>query len=122
GENVFQGYWRRAEMTATEFRPDGYFITGDLGRTDERGYIHLVGRSKDLIISGGYNIYPKEIESEIDLLPGVNESAVFGVPHRHFGEGVTAVVTMKPGAVLEEAALLNSLSDRLARFKLPKRI
>lgn len=122
GDNVFQGYWRLSELSAAEFRPDGYFITGDLGRTDERGYIHLVGRSKDLIISGGYNIYPKEIEAEIDLLLGVTESAVFGVPHRDFGEGVTAAVTLQPGAVLDEAALLKFLAERLARFKLPKRI
>ena len=92
GPNVFKGYWRMPEKTAAEFRDDGFFITGDLGKFDERGYLHIVGRGKDLIITGGYNVYPKEIETEIDAIPGVVESAVIGVPHRDFGEGVTAVV------------------------------
>ena len=92
GPNVFKGYWRMPEKTAAEFRDDGFFITGDLGKFDERGYLHIVGRGKDLIITGGYNVYPKEIETEIDAIPGVAESAVIGVPHRDFGEGVTAVV------------------------------
>lgn len=122
GPNVFKGYWRMPAKTAAEFRPDGYFITGDLGRIDKHGYIHLVGRSKDLIISGGFNIYPKEIEAEIDLLPGVVESAVFGVPHPDFGEGVTAVVMLQGGLMFDEPALQKSLAERLARFKLPKRI
>src|ERR1044071_8828152 len=89
GPNVFKGYWRMPEKTAAEFTADGFFITGDLGKIDERGYIHIVGRGKDLIITGGYNVYPKEIETELDAIPGVAESAVIGVPHRDFGEGVT---------------------------------
>ena len=92
GPNVFKGYWRMPEKTAAELRDNGFFITGDLGKIDERGYVHIVGRGKDLIITGGYNVYPKEIETEIDAIPGVVESAVVGVPHRDFGEGVTAVV------------------------------
>ena len=104
GPNVFKGYWRMPEKTAAEFRPDGFFITGDLGKIDERGYVHIVGRGKDLVITGGYNVYPKEIEVEIDALPGVVESAVIGVPHADFGEGVTAVVVPKKGADLDERA------------------
>jgi malonyl-CoA/methylmalonyl-CoA synthetase len=122
GPNVFKGYWRMPDKTAAEFRPDGFFITGDLGRVDERGYVHIVGRGKDLIITGGFNVYPKEVEAEIDGLPGVMESAVIGVPHPDFGEGVAAVVVPAPGAVLTEAAIIAALQDRLARFKLPKRI
>lgn len=122
GPNVFKGYWNMPEKTRAEFRDDGFFITGDLGLIDERGYIHIVGRGKDLVISGGYNIYPKEIESEIDLLDGVFESAVIGLPHKDFGEGTTAVVVKKPGSSLEEKQVLAALSERLARYKLPKRI
>ncbi|HLT78618.1 MAG TPA: malonyl-CoA synthase [Ferrovibrio sp.] len=122
GPNVFQGYWRMPEKTAAEFRPDGFFITGDLGKIDERGYVHIVGRGKDLIISGGYNVYPKEVETEIDAMPGVVESAVIGVPHPDFGEGVTAVVVMAKDARGDEAAMLKALEGRLAKFKLPKRI
>ncbi len=91
------------EKTAQEFRPDGYFITGDLGRVDADGYIHIVGRAKDLVISGGFNVYPKEVESEIDAIEGVLESAVIGLPHPDFGEGVTAVVVARPGAAVTEA-------------------
>ena len=98
GPNVFAGYWRMPEKTAAEFRRDGFFITGDLGKRDARGYIYIVGRGKDLIITGGYNVYPIEVELEIDALPGVNESAVIGVPHPDFGEGVTAVVVLNAGA------------------------
>ncbi|MFK3666812.1 malonyl-CoA synthase [Ochrobactrum teleogrylli] len=122
GPNVFKGYWNMPEKTKAEFRHDGFFITGDLGLIDERGYIHIVGRGKDLVISGGYNIYPKEIESEIDLLDGVFESAVIGLPHKDFGEATTAVVVKKPGSSLEENQVLAALSERLARYKLPKRI
>ncbi len=104
GPNVFKGYWRMPEKTAAEFRPDGFFITGDLGKIDERGYVHIVGRGKDLIISGGFNIYPKELESEIDALDGVMESAVIGVAHPDFGEGVTAVIVADKGCTLDEAA------------------
>ena len=96
GPNVFKGYWRMPEKTKAEFRDDGFFITGDLGKIDANGYVHIVGRGKDLVISGGFNVYPKEIESEIDALPGVMESAVIGVPHPDFGEGVTAVVVRQP--------------------------
>ena len=122
GPNVFKGYWRMPEKTAAEFRPDGFFITGDLGRIDACGYVHIVGRAKDLIISGGYNVYPKEIEAEIDAISGVVESAVIGVPHKDFGEGVTAVVVRAPGATLDEAAVLAALEGRLARYKAPKRV
>jgi malonyl-CoA/methylmalonyl-CoA synthetase len=122
GPNVFKGYWRQPEKTAAEFRSDGFFITGDLGRIDERGYVHIVGRGKDLIISGGFNVYPKEVEGEIDAIAGVVESAVVGVPHPDFGEGVTAVVVCKPGASLDERTVLATLEGRLAKFKLPKRV
>jgi malonyl-CoA/methylmalonyl-CoA synthetase len=123
GPNVFAGYWRNPEKTRAEFRPDGFFITGDLGHFDERGYLHIVGRGKDLVISGGYNVYPKEVEEEIDALPGVVESAVVGLPHRDFGEGVTAVVVARPDAAeLTEAAVLARLRTRLAAYKCPKRV
>ncbi|MCT7666924.1 malonate--CoA ligase [Shinella kummerowiae] len=122
GPNVFKGYWRMPEKTAAEFRTDGFFITGDLGKVDGRGYVHIVGRGKDLVISGGYNIYPKEVETEIDGMPGVVESAVIGVPHPDFGEGVTAVVVRAKGTTLDEKAVLDGLKDRLARYKQPKRV
>jgi malonyl-CoA/methylmalonyl-CoA synthetase len=122
GPNVFKGYWRMPEKTAAEFRPDGFFITGDLGRVDERGYVHIVGRGKDLVIAGGYNIYPKEVETEIDRMPGVVESAVIGISHPDLGEGVTAVVVRHPGSDIDEAAVLAALQDRLARYKQPKRV
>src|SRR5277367_30174 len=122
GPNVFAGYWRMPEKTAQEFRADGYFITGDLARVDRQGYIHIVGRAKDLVISGGFNVYPKEVESEIDAIEGVLESAVFGVAHADFGEGVTAAVVPRSGAELTEQAILAALSGRLAKFKAPKRI
>ncbi|HEY8580131.1 MAG TPA: malonyl-CoA synthase, partial [Beijerinckiaceae bacterium] len=101
GPNVFKGYWRMPEKTASEFRKDGFFITGDLGRIDERGYVHIVGRDKDLVITGGFNVYPIEVETEIDALPGVVESAVVGLPHADFGEGVTAVVVPKKDAAID---------------------
>lgn len=122
GPNVFRGYWRMPEKTAAEFRADGFFITGDLGVVDARGYVSIVGRGKDLIISGGFNVYPKEVEAEIDALPGVEESAVFGTPHPDFGEGVAAAVVLKPGAALTEAQVIAALRDRLAGYKLPKRV
>ncbi|HKY87382.1 MAG TPA: malonyl-CoA synthase [Pseudorhodoplanes sp.] len=122
GPNVFPGYWRMPEKTKAEFRADGFFITGDVGKIDDRGYVHIVGRAKDLIITGGFNVYPKEIESEIDALPGVAESAVIGCPHPDFGEGVTAVIVCKPGADLSEKAVIGELEQRLAKFKLPKRV
>ena len=122
GPNVFKGYWRMPEKTAAEFRPDGFFITGDLGTVDANGYLHIVGRDKDLIISGGLNIYPKEIESLLDELPGVEESAVVGLPHNDFGEGVTAFIVKKQGAAITEKQVLNALDEKLARFKHPKRV
>ncbi len=122
GPNVFKGYWRNPEKTAAEFRTDGFFITGDLGKIDERGYVHIVGRGKDLIITGGFNVYPKEIETEIDCLPGVVESAVIGIPHPDFGEGVTAVIVSERGATIDAGAVLAELEPRLAKFKLPKRV
>ena len=122
GPNVFKGYWQMPEKTRSEFRDDGFFITGDVGKVDERGYVHIVGRAKDLIISGGYNVYPKEVESEIDALPGVTESAVIGVPHPDFGEAVAAVVVAAPGASPTEGEIIEALAGRLARFKQPKRV
>jgi malonyl-CoA/methylmalonyl-CoA synthetase len=122
GPNVFSGYWRMPEKTAAEFRRDGFFITGDLGKRDARGYVYIVGRGKDLIITGGYNVYPIEVELEIDALPGVNESAVIGVPHADFGEGVTAVVVLNAGANLDQATIRGELERRLAKFKVPKRV
>jgi malonyl-CoA/methylmalonyl-CoA synthetase len=122
GPNVFSGYWRMPEKTKAEFRKDGFFITGDLGKIDEKGYVHIVGRGKDLVITGGFNVYPKEVETEIDAIPGVVESAVIGVPHADFGEGVTAVVVRREGAALDEKSVLQALEGRLAKFKLPKRV
>jgi malonyl-CoA/methylmalonyl-CoA synthetase len=122
GPNVFRGYWRMPEKTRAEFRDDGFFVTGDLGRIDDRGYVHIVGRGKDLVISGGFNVYPKEVEGEIDAIPGVVESAVIGVPHKDFGEGVTAVVVGAKTGAPTEAEVLALLAGRLAKFKLPKRV
>ena len=122
GPNLFTGYWRNPEKTAEDMRADGFFITGDLGLIDERGYVRIIGRGKDLIISGGFNVYPKEVEAEIDDLPGVVESAVIGVAHPDFGEAVVAVVVPQPGAELTEAAIAEGLKDRLARFKQPKAV
>ena len=121
GDSVFQGYWRRPELARSEFR-DGWFVTGDLATRDREGRIAIVGRARDLIISGGFNVYPKEIELEIDALPGVTESAVIGVPHPDFGEAVVAVVALAPGAGLTEQQVVAALAQRLARFKLPKRV
>src|ERR1700736_6086857 len=122
GPNVFKGYWRMPEKTKAEFRGDGFFITGDLGKIDDKGYVHILGRGKDLVISGGFNVYPKEIESEIDAMPGVIESAVIGVPHADFGEGVTAVLVCDKGAHVDEGSVLKALDGRLAKFKMPKRV
>jgi malonyl-CoA/methylmalonyl-CoA synthetase len=122
GPNVFKGYWRMPEKTEAEFKPDGYFITGDLGKIDAKGYVHIVGRGKDLIITGGFNVYPKEIESEIDAMPGVFESAVIGVPHPDFGEGVTAVVVRTKADAIDEKTIIAALQDRLAKFKQPKKV
>ena len=122
GPNVFKGYWRMPEKTKAEFREGGYFISGDLGYVDPRGYIYISGRGKDLIISGGFNVYPAEVEAVIEALPGVAECAVIGVPHADFGEGVVAVVTAKPGASLDERQMIQALAGELAKYKLPKRI
>ena len=121
GPNVFQAYWRMPEKTAEEFTADGYFKTGDVGAVDARGYVRIVGRSKDLIISGGYNVYPAEIEGYINDMPGVAESALVGVPHPDFGEVGVAVVVAKPGAALDGDALIATLKAQLANFKIPKR-
>ena len=120
GPNVFKAYWRMPEKTAEEFTADGYFKTGDVGKIDERGYVTIVGRSKDLIISGGYNVYPAEIEGYINELPGVAESALVGVPHPDFGEVGVAVVVARPGAVLVAEQIIASLKAKLANFKIPK--
>jgi malonyl-CoA/methylmalonyl-CoA synthetase len=109
------------EKTKAEFRADGFFITGDLGRIDERGYVWILGRGKDLVITGGYNVYPKEVELEIDVIPGVLESAVVGLPHPDFGEAVTAVV-VPSGAPPSEADVLAALREKLAGYKCPKRV
>jgi malonyl-CoA/methylmalonyl-CoA synthetase len=122
GPNVFKGYWRNPEKTAAEFRSDGFFITGDLGKVDAGGYVRIIGRAKDLIISGGFNVYPKEVEAEIDALAGVIESAVVGLPHADFGEGVAAIVVPEPGASLNEQSVQDALAKNLAKFKLPKRV
>ncbi len=121
GPNVFKGYWCMPEKTAEEFTADGFFRTGDVGKVDERGYVTIVGRSKDLIISGGYNVYPAEIEGCINDMQGVAESAVVGVPHPDFGEVGVAVVIAKPGARLQPQAIIAALKARLANFKIPKR-
>jgi malonyl-CoA/methylmalonyl-CoA synthetase len=122
GPNVFAGYWRMPEKTAQEFRDDGFFVTGDIATQDADGRVTLVGRAKDLIIAGGLNIYPKEIEEAIDALPGVDESAVIGVPHPDMGEGVVAVVVPLNGATLTEPAVRAALEGQLARFKQPRRV
>ncbi len=122
GPNVFLGYWRKPEKTAEDMRDDGFFISGDMGRIDEDGYLHILGREKDLVISGGYNIYPKQIETEIDALEGVVESAVFGIPHADLGEAVAAAVVPEDGAPLDEKQLLAALQPLLARFKLPRKV
>ena len=121
GPNVFKGYWRMPEKTKEEFSADGWFKTGDVGKVDERGYVSIVGRSKDLIISGGYNVYPAEIEGYINEMPGVAESAVVGVPHPDFGEVGVVVVIPKPGAKVDGDAVIASLKSQLANFKIPKR-
>ncbi len=123
GPNVFKHYWRNPEKTAAEIRADGFFITGDLGSFDSDGYLTISGRGKDLVITGGFNVYPKEVETELDLMPEVVESAVIGLPHPDFGEGVTAVVVLKNSNLqFDEAAIIAELQKRLARFKVPKRI
>ena len=121
GPNVFPGYWQMPEKTAEEFRDDGFFITGDMAQMDEQGRVTIVGRTKDLVISGGYNVYPKEVETLVDALPGVRECAIIGVPHPDFGEAVVAVV-VPVDEPIDEARLRQALADKLARFKQPKRV
>ena len=122
GPNVFKGYWRMPEKTAEEFTGDGWFKTGDVAIKGEDGYVSIVGRAKDLVISGGFNVYPKEVEDVIDSLAGVDESAVVGVPHADFGEGVVAVVVPERGAAPEEAAIIAACREKLAAFKVPKKV
>jgi len=122
GPNVFRGYWKMPEKTKEELRDNGFFITGDLGMIDDQGYVSIIGRSKDLIITGGYNVYPKEIELLIDNLEGVVESAVIGLPHTDFGEAVTAVIVAQTGATLTEADVKQALSTDIAKFKQPKQV
>ncbi len=122
GANVFQGYWQMPEKTREELREDGFFITGDLGRKDEEGYIHIVGRNKDLIISGGYNIYPKEIETLLDEQVGVEESAVVGLPHSDFGETPVAFLVLKKGASVDLSKIDTVIAEQLASFKHPRKL
>jgi malonyl-CoA/methylmalonyl-CoA synthetase len=122
GPSVFNGYWRAAELSRQAFTADGWFRTGDLGRIDELGYVTIVGRSKDLIITGGYNVYPAEVESYLNEMAGVAESAVIGVPHPDFGEAVVAVITAEHGAAPEPLALIAGLKAKIANFKVPKRV
>ena len=120
GPNMFSGYWRNPEKTAEDHTADGWFISGDIATRDAAGYIRIVGRSKDLIISGGYNVYPKEVEMVIDAIDGIEESAVIGVPHPDFGEGVVAVVARAAGAAITAADIAKVVSVELAAFKRPK--
>jgi malonyl-CoA/methylmalonyl-CoA synthetase len=121
GENVFKGYWQMPDKTSESFREDGFFITGDMAKVDDNGYVTIVGRDKDLIISGGLNIYPKEVETKIDELISIEESAVFAAPHKDFGEAVVAAIVRKNESIFEEE-IINYLSDKLAKFKQPKKI
>ena len=122
GPNVMPGYWRLPERRGEDFSADGYFRTGDLGRLDADGYLSIVGREKDLVISGGYNVYPKEIEMLIDELPGVAESAAFGVPHADLGEALNVAIVQRPGMALTETEVIAYVKSRLANFKVPKRV
>jgi malonyl-CoA/methylmalonyl-CoA synthetase len=122
GDNVFAGYWQMPEKNREEFTEDGFFRTGDMGSLSSDGYLTIAGRSKDLIISGGYNVYPKEIELALDEIPSVQESAVVGVPHADFGEAVTAVVVPRPGTHVSESEIIAALKVKLANFKVPKRV
>jgi malonyl-CoA/methylmalonyl-CoA synthetase len=122
GPNVFQGYWQMPEKTASEFTNDGFFISGDLATLTEDGRVSIVGREKDLVISGGLNVYPKEIEEAIDALDGVNEAAVIGVPHADLGEGLVAVICVTPGSALDADSVIETLKASLAGFKVPRQI
>jgi malonyl-CoA/methylmalonyl-CoA synthetase len=122
GPNVFKGYWKLPEKTTEDFTDDGFFNTGDKGRIDEHGYVAIVGRSKDVVITGGLNVYPKEVELVIDDIKGVKESAVIGVPHADFGEAVVAVVVAESEWSVDEAAIITHSKNQLANFKVPKRV
>jgi malonyl-CoA/methylmalonyl-CoA synthetase len=122
GPNVLKGYWKLPDKTREEFTADGWFRTGDVGEWTPEGYVRIVGRAKDLIITGGLNVYPKEIEERIDALDGIAESAVIGVPHPDFGEAAAAVVVAKPGHALTEGAIIGALRHEIASFKVPKRV
>lgn len=122
GPNVFKGYWQMPDKTKSEFRHDGFFISGDLGRVDEKGYLNIVGREKDLIITGGFNVYPAEVENALDAFPEIAESAVIGLPHADFGEGVTAVIVLKNGSELNADQVSKDLSKQLAKYKVPKHL
>jgi len=120
--SLFCGYWHDPEKTLSSFSPDGFFVTGDLARVDADGYVYITGRATDTVITGGYNVYPLEIENELDGLSGVRESAVIGLPHPDFGEGVTAVISIERSCTLNQEAVLESLAVRLADYKVPKRV
>jgi malonyl-CoA/methylmalonyl-CoA synthetase len=122
GDNIFRGYWRMPEKTTEEFTADGWFKTGDVGMVDADGYVTIVGRSKDLIISGGYNVYPAEVEGYLNEIDGVSESAVVGVPHADFGEAVVAIVVPRPGAQIDAGAITQALKGKIAGFKVPKQV
>jgi malonyl-CoA/methylmalonyl-CoA synthetase len=122
GPNVMPGYWKLPEKNKEEFTADGFFRTGDIGAYDVQGYLSIVGRAKDMVISGGFNVYPKEVELLLDEMPGVSESAVFGVPHADFGEAVVAAIVLAPGASLTERAVIDHVKSSLANFKVPKRV
>lgn len=122
GPHVFMGYWNRPELAGLSFTADGFFDTGDFGRLDEEGYLYIIGRDKDMIITGGYNVYPREVEVALEEIDGVREAVVFGAPHPDFGEGVVAAVKCEPGAVLDTETIMRALSDRLVGYKRPKRI
>jgi malonyl-CoA/methylmalonyl-CoA synthetase len=122
GPNVFGGYWGMPEKTREEFTPDGWFKTGDVGSFDHDGYLRIVGRSKDLVITGGYNVYPAEVESLLNDLPGVAESAVIGVPHADFGEAVLALLVARPGALLDAVEIIATCKARIANYKVPKQV
>jgi malonyl-CoA/methylmalonyl-CoA synthetase len=122
GPSIFKGYWRMPEKTAEELTPDGWFKTGDVGLIDADGYVTIVGRNKDLIISGGYNIYPAEVEGYLNEIDGVAESAVVGVPHADFGEAVVAMVVPRAGSEIDGAAIVRALKDKIANFKVPKQV
>ena len=122
GPNVFSGYWGRPDLNAAAFRPDGFFISGDLATIDNSGRITIVGRDRDLIITGGLNVYPKEVENCLNQLPGVRESAVIGVPHADFGEAIIALIEGEKNTAPDEQTIIHTLKHELAGYKIPRRI